>query len=68
MSGQACSRLLPDIQLFRQKFSPKRRNNIAMYLLQTGTSIQGDQKVSVHLIITVQKTSKNILNILNHLP
>jgi hypothetical protein len=22
----------------------------------------------VHLIITVQKTSKNILNILNHLP
>jgi hypothetical protein len=30
--------------------------------------IQGDQKVSVHLMITVQKTSKNILNSFNHLP
>jgi hypothetical protein len=29
--------------------------------------IQGDKKVSVHLI-TVQKTRKNILNSLNHLP
>jgi hypothetical protein len=30
--------------------------------------IQGDQKVSVRLIITVQKTRKNILNSFNHLP
>jgi hypothetical protein len=30
--------------------------------------IQGDQKVSVHLMITVQKTCKNILNSFNHLP
>jgi 3-hydroxymyristoyl/3-hydroxydecanoyl-(acyl carrier protein) dehydratase len=30
--------------------------------------IQGDQKVSVHLMITVQKTSKNVLNSFNHLP
>jgi hypothetical protein len=30
--------------------------------------IQGDQKVSVHLMITVQKTRKNILNSFNHLP
>jgi hypothetical protein len=30
--------------------------------------IQGDQKVSVHLMITVQKTRKNILNNFNHLP
>jgi hypothetical protein len=30
--------------------------------------IQGDQKVSVHLMITVQKTRKNILNSLDHLP
>jgi hypothetical protein len=30
--------------------------------------IQGDQKVSVHLMITVQKTLKNILNSFNHLP
>jgi hypothetical protein len=25
--------------------------------------IQGDQKVSIHLMITVQKTRKNILNL-----
>jgi hypothetical protein len=43
-------------------------------LLQTsswGTSVanvQGDQKVSVHLMITVQKTRQNILNSFNHLP
>jgi hypothetical protein len=30
--------------------------------------IQGDQKVSVHLMITVQKTRKNTLNSFNHLP
>jgi hypothetical protein len=30
--------------------------------------IQGDLKVSVHLMITVQKTRKNILNSFNHLP
>jgi hypothetical protein len=30
--------------------------------------VQGDQKVSVHLMITVQKTRKNILNASNHLP
>jgi hypothetical protein len=29
---------------------------------------QGDQKVSVHPMITVQKTRKNILNSFNHLP
>jgi hypothetical protein len=29
---------------------------------------QGDQKVSVHLMITAHKTSKNILNSFNHLP
>jgi hypothetical protein len=29
---------------------------------------QGDQKVSVHLMITAQKTCKNILNSFNHLP
>jgi flagellar biosynthesis/type III secretory pathway ATPase len=28
--------------------------------------VQDDQKASVHLIITVQKTPKNILNSLNH--
>jgi hypothetical protein len=30
--------------------------------------IQGYQKVSVKLMITVQKTRKNILNSFNHLP
>jgi hypothetical protein len=30
--------------------------------------VQGDQKVSVRLIITVLKTRKNILNSFNHLP
>jgi hypothetical protein len=32
------------------------------------TKVQGDQKVSVHLMITVQKTRKNILKGFNHLP
>jgi hypothetical protein len=31
-------------------------------------NIQGDQKVSLHLMITVQKTPKHILNSFNHLP
>jgi hypothetical protein len=30
--------------------------------------MQGDQNVSVRLMITVQKTRKNILNGFNHLP
>jgi hypothetical protein len=30
--------------------------------------IQGDQKVSMHLMITVQKTRKNTSNSFNHLP
>jgi hypothetical protein len=30
--------------------------------------IHGDQKVSVHLVTTVQKTCKNVLNSFNHLP
>jgi sulfopyruvate decarboxylase TPP-binding subunit len=30
--------------------------------------IQGDQKVSVHLMITIQQAYKNILNSFNHLP
>jgi hypothetical protein len=30
--------------------------------------IQGDQRVSVYLMITVQRTRKNILNSFNHLP
>jgi hypothetical protein len=32
------------------------------------THTQGDQKASVHLMIAVQKTHKNILNSFNHLP
>jgi hypothetical protein len=31
-------------------------------------NIQGDQTFSVHLMIMVQKTRKNILNSFNHLP
>jgi hypothetical protein len=31
-------------------------------------NLQSDQKASVHLMITVQKTRKNILNSFNHLP
>jgi hypothetical protein len=30
--------------------------------------IQGDQKLSVHPMISVQKTRKNILNSFDHLP
>jgi hypothetical protein len=36
--------------------------------LKSKTYVQDDQKVSVHLMITVQKTCKNILNSFNHLP
>jgi hypothetical protein len=36
--------------------------------VHTKTLIQGYQKVSVHLIITVQKKCKNILNSFTHLP
>jgi hypothetical protein len=36
--------------------------------LEVLREIQGDQKVSVHLMITVQKTHKNNLNSFNHLP
>jgi arylsulfatase A-like enzyme len=31
-------------------------------------NVQGDQKVSVHLMITVQNTRKNILNSFSQLP
>jgi hypothetical protein len=37
-------------------------------LLKVRAFIQGDQKISVHLMITVQKTRKNILNSFSHLP
>jgi hypothetical protein len=30
--------------------------------------MQGDKKVSVHLMFTEQKAGKNILNSFNHLP
>jgi hypothetical protein len=36
--------------------------------LTVNCTVQGDQKVSVHLMITVQKTRKNILYTFNHLP
>jgi hypothetical protein len=35
---------------------------------QQAKSTQGDQKVSVQLMFTVQKSRKNILNTFNHLP
>jgi hypothetical protein len=44
------------------------RLNTTLFLDNTGNVLQGDQKVSLHLMITVQKTSKNILNSFNHLP
>jgi hypothetical protein len=42
--------------------------NMKRYPLSRIWHIQGDQKVSVHLMITVQKTRKNILNSFSHLP
>jgi hypothetical protein len=36
-----------------------------MTILKTPLKVQGDQDVSVHLMITVQKTRKNILNSFN---
>jgi hypothetical protein len=41
---------------------------ISARFLQIYVYIQGDQNVSVHLMITVEKTRKNILNVFNHLP
>jgi hypothetical protein len=38
------------------------------FKLKDPLEIQAGQKVSVHLMITVQKTSKNILNSSNHSP
>jgi hypothetical protein len=47
----------------------KKMQRLLYYtLLRTGSFKQGDEKVSVHLMITVQNTSKNILNSFNHLP
>jgi hypothetical protein len=42
--------------------------NATSIIVSMLTLIQGDQKVSAHLMITVQKTRKNILNSFNHLP
>jgi hypothetical protein len=39
-----------------------------IWLLQYINELHGDQKVSVHLMMTVQKTRKIILNSFNHLP
>jgi hypothetical protein len=36
--------------------------------MSTDSHTQSNQKVSVHLMITVHKTRKNILNSFNHLP
>jgi hypothetical protein len=33
-----------------------------------GVDVQGDKKVSMHMMITVQKTRKNILNHHNNFP
>jgi hypothetical protein len=41
--------------------------NLAPRLRMNGV-IQDDQKVSVHMMITVKKTSKNIFKSFNHLP
>jgi hypothetical protein len=41
---------------------------IYIYIQYIHTHIQVDQKVSVHLMITVQQTRKNILNSFSHLP
>jgi hypothetical protein len=37
-------------------------------LLEDPDNVHSDQKVSVNLMITVQKIRKNILNSFNHLP
>jgi hypothetical protein len=50
-----------------KKFT-KLKNRYSPADLSVNEIIQGDQKVSVHLMITVQKTRKNILNSFNHLP
>jgi hypothetical protein len=47
--------------MFEYLYNTRRENCISI-------NIQGDQKVSVHLMFTVQKTRKIILNSFNHLP
>jgi hypothetical protein len=39
-----------------------------LYLLAFKLYLQGDQNISVHLMITAQKTRKYIVNSFNHLP
>jgi hypothetical protein len=41
---------------------------LCIYSIYICEILQGEQKVSVHLMITIQKTRKNILNSFNHLP
>jgi hypothetical protein len=49
---------------FRSWFS---LNASHAYYVKKHLFVQGDQKVSVHLMITAQKTRKNILNSFNHI-
>jgi hypothetical protein len=46
----------------------KHRNKHCHFHYPRIKLIRGDQKVCVHLMITVQKTGKNILNSFSHLP
>jgi hypothetical protein len=43
-------------------------SQVSPIFLSGKTNLHGDRKVSVHLMITVQNTRKNILNSFNHLP
>jgi hypothetical protein len=51
--------------VFLYKFSNNETTERPAYVI---LQLQGDQKVSVHLIITAQQIRKNILNSSNHLP
>jgi hypothetical protein len=50
--------------LLKHTVIPRQSQLVATLVLK----IQGDQKVSGHLMITVQKTRKNVLNSFSHLP
>jgi hypothetical protein len=45
----------------------QRKTKVADYLRKL-IYVQDNQNVSVHLMITLQKTRKNILNSFNHIP
>ena len=64
-----------DVARFVEKFLSQTSlcdctgHNIFIYVIETSNFIiQGDQKVFVHMVITVQKVTSNVQSFLHHSP